>query len=706
MGAWDKENIDRTRGTIWLFKAWTIYAVLVYLAMIIAIPVEHLARYGLYSEFPQFLTNYFGQVFTSGGTIVFKYLIFFWGPSLVKDPDVYHIIPLIPLMIYPFAKLFIDNMNPYDMFIKSEGTSRKADYDDLKKWGMFDGFIFVLGKFKGKYLKLKETYSVLACAPPGTGKTTAIVIPTMLECDDVSMIVNDPKPELCYQTSAYRATKSVVFTLNFSEQDDPENGIYYPSWNPLSPDAVPPMGPLRDMYVDSMCAVLVNDKGGKGDPHWTKSGRNALTGLIHFLVSKCERARASDYFAQRLQDKTFDTEDARLLEGYYASMKDNLAMGALNLLRDGLLTAENYVPVGTWSNIPENWVGHEACLPLLLDWMTESQLKVSDQMEKRKQQGDSFAAMGDSMKEIFKNSANEARQYGYAYRAVQEMTQLANTPDKERGSVLSTALTEVGIFKNAAVRERTAVSDFSFQDLRGMYDPRDGKVKPVTIYVSMNTVDAKALSTLTGVFIELMSNFLISNPPGKVFRGKPVGPFATLFILDEFPTMPKLEAVIQGPAVGRGQKVSYLLIAQDLGQISAGYGKDAVETLFSTTYAKIILAQNNENTANRFAEMMGKRTVITRKPNENYESVFNLKKKEEPKGINMYSGLALMGLDPKKQVVITQGNPTLPIEATAPRWFEHDDLKAKVEMGAAPALPEFLIESHKEQLKHLQKRDV
>lgn len=90
-----------------------------------------------------------------------------------------------------------------------------------------------------------------------------------------------------------------------------------------------------------------------------------------------------------------------------------------------------------------------------------------------------------------------------------------------------------------------------------------------------------------------------------------MGPFPCLFVLDEFPQMPKLKAIIDGPAVGRGQKVSYLLIGQDLGQISGKYGKDDLETVISTTACKIILSQNNEVTAQRFSKMIGNKTVQT-----------------------------------------------------------------------------------------------
>ena len=292
-------------------------------------------------------------------------------------------------------------------------------------------------------------------------------------------------------------------------------------------------------------------------------------------------------------------------------MNDSYAMGALTLLREGKINKDNYVPIGTWSDIPKEWIGKEASIPMLLDWISEAQVHISEDIRERKEQGDQMAALADPMKEMLENAVMEARRYGYSHRSVLEMTQLANTPDKERGSILSTGLTGIGIFKNQAVRQRTSHSDFSFKDLRGMVDPKDGKMKPVTIYLSVNQTDARALNVITGVFVELMSNYLISNPPNKVIdrHGTKTGPCPVLFVLDEFPQMPKLNAVIDGPAVGRGQKVSYLLIAQDLGQIEADYGKEHVETLMSTTAAKIILTQNNENTAKRFSDIMGKQGI-------------------------------------------------------------------------------------------------
>ena len=138
-----------------------------------------------------------------------------------------------------------------------------------------------------------------------------------------------------------------------------------------------------------------------------------------------------------------------------------------------------------------------------------------------------------------------------------------------------------------------------------------------------------------------------------------MGPFPALFVLDEFPTMPKLRAVIEGPAVGRGQKVSYLLIGQDLGQISGKYGKDDLETVISTTACKIILSQNNEQTAQRFSKMIGNKTVQTTSYSKS--EGFTLSKGTNPfaknvsyqlQGISVISATQLLSLPMLKQVVL------------------------------------------------------
>lgn len=649
--------------------------------------IEHIWRYGWSPASSVWTKTYLMNMLTSGGLSVLAELPA-WVWRCVFRTDMACMVPLLPIIAYYFLAdgTFTDEFNPHGKDKFDEKSSNKASEADIKKMGLLNGFMMVLGYFKKKPLMMDECLSTLCVAPPGTGKSQGIVIPTILDCNNISMIINDPKPELKQSTSAYRATIGPVFIMNWAGQDDPARGIYYPSWNPLSPEHVPFNTEQRDLYIDSICNTLIPDRSGSSaDPHWTITGRAALTGFVQYIVSKVERAKADDYFYARMANGTFNADDAAVLSDYYLSMMtDPNAYAAHAMLQRGELNAMNYVHVGTWANIPDAWRGKEASLPMILDWLTTSQIEIARQMDERRRAGDQMVMMADPMKEMLQNAVDEARQYAYSHRAVQELTQLANTPDKERGSIMSTALSGLTIFRNAAVRNRTSHSDFHFSDLRGIRDPRDGKVKPVTVYLSINMVDAQALNPITAIFIELMSNFLLANPPGAEHQGQTLGEYPVLFVLDEMPKMQKMQAVIQGPDLGRGQKISYLLIGQDLNQIAEKYGHEAADTIISTTAAKVVLRQNDPKTAERFSSMMG----MKMKKEKGADG------KEVTKESLLYTPMDIMKLPADKQLVIFQGWYHRPIEADKQMAFKDPRLSKLMAMGEAPPLPEFLVPSH------------
>ncbi len=609
-------------------------------------------------------------------------------------------LPFLPFLALPTGLIVGAATNPYRFQSNIHGAGRLATLKDIKAMKLLDGFCMVVGKFKGYYLKLPETLSTLCCAPPGTGKTAGVVIPTIFNSKGMSLIINDPKPELCYSTSGARAKEGPVFIINWGAEDKPEEGLYYPSWNPLSPSSLPMAGPARDMYIDSMCNILVEDPKGGADPHWSQTGRAALTGFIHFIASKCEKARANDYFISRIYEGKLDAEDRQVLEGYYEDIKmhNPAAVRAITDLRNNNLTVENYVPIGTWDLLPEKWVGREACIAMIMEWLTEAQIKQGQEIRRRMDEGDQMAAMADPMRDLLEAAIEEARKYGYTQRAYTELSSLSNMPDKERGSVMSTAFAGIGIFKNSAVVARTSFSDIQFKDLRGMKDPITGEWKPISVYLSVNQVDARALGVINGIFIELMSSYLISNPPNYVnpSDGK-MGPFPAMFVLDEFPQMPKLKAIIDGPAVGRGQKVAYLLIGQDLGQISGKYGKDDLETVISTTACKVILSQNNEQTAQRFSKMVGNKTVQTSSYSKQEgigakgANPFSKNTTYSLQGVSVITTSQLLSLPQLKQVVLMQSNIDHPIMADSPRWYLDPKMKSLAKIPPAPNVPEWIV---------------
>lgn len=665
---------------------------------IITLPLGYLIGSGISKETLETAWRFVQTIFSDPGFLFSRYWHWFKQISTYQGDFSFGLwLPILPFFTLPTGIVIGILSNPYRFQSNIHGSARMAELKDIKKMKLLNGFCMVVGRFRGHLLRMSETLSCLCCAPPGTGKTAGVVVPTIFNSEGLSLVINDPKPELCYNTTGARAKVGPVFVINWGAEDNPAEGIYYPSWNPLSPNALPMPGPDRDMYIDSMTNILVEDPKGGADPHWSKTGRAALTGFIHFIAFKCEKARANDYFIGRIYEGKLDEEDKKVLEGYYLEMNDPQKAIALQNLRTGNLNIDNYLPIGTWALLPEKWIGREPCIAMILEWITESQIKQSQEIKRRMDEGDQSAAFADPMRDLLEEAIAEARKYGYSHRCIVELSQLSSMPDKERGSVLSTGLSGIGIFKNSAVVTRTSFSDIQFKDLRGLKDPITGEFKPIAVYLSVNQVDARALSVISGTFIDLMSSYLIANPPKYKNRTDGVmGPFPCLFVLDEFPTMPKLKAIIEGPAVGRGQKVSYLLIGQDLGQISGKYGKDDLETVISTTACKVILSQNNEVTAQRFSKMIGNKTVMT----NSYSKSEGMSKSANPfaknvnyqlQGVSVISTTQLLSLPAEKQVVLMQGFIDRPILADSPRFYLDKRMLALSKMPPSPFVPDWIV---------------
>lgn len=686
----------------WMTITFTLAIAVTAILALISMPLGFLIGNGISAKTISDVSKFFGAVFNNPSYLASRYWNWFIQLSNYKGSFSFSLwLPILPFFTLPTIIITGVCTNPYRFQSNIHGSAKIAEESDIKKMKLFDGFCITVGRFKGHLLKLPETLSVLCCAPPGTGKTAGVVVPTIFNSKGISLIINDPKPELCYNTSGARAKEGPVFIINWGAEDKPDQGIYYPSWNPISPGALPEPGPDRDMYIDSMCNTLVEEPKGGTDPHWANAGRGALTGFIHFIAFKCEKARANDYFIARIYENKLDEEDKRVLEGYYNEMHDPMAARAVQNLRNNTLNIDNYIPIGSWSLLPERWIGRESCIAMILEWITESQIKQSQDIKRRLEEGDQMAAMADPMRDLLEAAIEEARKFGYSQRCIVELSQLASMPDKERGSVLSTGFAGIRIFKNSAVVARTSFSDIHFKDLRGMKDPITGEWRPISVYLSVNQVDAKALNIISATFIDLMSGYLITNPPHFQTRsdGK-MGPCPALFVLDEFPTMPKLQAVITGPAVGRGQKVSYLLIGQDLGQISGKYGKDDLETVISTTACKIILSQNNEVTAQRFSKMIGNKTVQTSSFSKTEGGMGGGGKGQNPfsknvsyqmQGVSVITTTELLSLSSFKQVVLMQGFIDRPIMADAPRFYLDREMLAKSKIPSAPNVPDWIV---------------
>lgn len=558
---------------------------------------------------------------------------------------------LVAVAISPIVVAFA--MNPYRSFDLIHGDARKGSMADIRKMedrkqvGIRGGKFLHLGMWPstGEPMRLIETLSCLVLAPPGTGKTASFVVPSILDTPESSFIVNDPKPELFDLTSGYRAQIGHVFMINWSATDkvdpsnidDPEKTIFYPRFNPLSPKLLPPAGTAeRDTYLDAVANVMSpsSGKGGNSD-YFEQKGRAALVGFLHYICSKIADAEPG------LIDMT---------------------------------------------NIPQNMIqpDMEPSIPMLIDMINEGlrTASVKNDEEKEKAAQENRFYQGDALSDWLKGIVHECKVNGYNPRALTEITPLVSMAPNERSGILGTMDKAFLPFKNAAVRERTSSCDFVPADLRGMPDEH-GIMRPVTLYVCVNQAEAAAFATITSLLYEILSREYLAYGPGEINRnGIKLGPFPVCFMLDEFAKLPRIEAVMTGPDLGRSKKTMYCLVAQSDAQIGKLYSKEDQQIIYATTAIKYILPQNDKDTIKLVQDMVGPTTI--KRASRSKSKGGDLKewgKSNESTNLEKVDFIRagdISGMQPGTHIIMAQGFMNRPYFMKSVFFFKDPEMLVKV----------------------------
>jgi type IV secretion system protein VirD4 len=160
------------------------------------------------------------------------------------------------------------------------GDARFAHARDLNKLDMFrrsDNGILV-GKFKGRLVRLSGQQFVILAAPTRSGKGVGIVIPNLLEYRE-SAVVLDIKQENFELTSGWRASQGqAVYLFNPFAEDRRTH-----RWNPLSYVSKDPAFRVSDLM--SIAAMLYPD-GSDDQKFWVSQARNAFMAFTLFLFEK------------------------------------------------------------------------------------------------------------------------------------------------------------------------------------------------------------------------------------------------------------------------------------------------------------------------------------------------------------------------------------------------------------------------------------
>ncbi|ENX8243537.1 conjugal transfer protein TraG [Neisseria gonorrhoeae] len=181
---------------------------------------------------------------------------------------------------------------------------------------------------------------------------------------------------------------------------------------------------------------------------------------------------------------------------------------------------------------------------------------------------------------------------------------MLDRPEEEAGSVLSTAKSFLALYRDNVVAANVSRSDFKIKDLMNDEDP-------VSLYIITQPNDKARLRPLVRILINMIIRLSADKMDFENRRPKVHYKHKMLAMLDEFPSLGKLEIMQESLAFIAGYGIKCYLICQDLNQLKSretGYGPD--ETITSSCHVQNAYPPNRIETAEHLSKLTGITTVV------------------------------------------------------------------------------------------------
>ncbi len=200
----------------------------------------------------------------------------------------------------------------------------------------------------------------------------------------------------------------------------------------------------------------------------------------------------------------------------------------------------------------------------------------------------------------------EYRHYadGGVHRLVSSMGKaMLNKPENERGSVISTMDSCLGLYKDPVVCKNTEKSDFRILDIMN-------HERPVSLYLITTPDNKDRLCPLLRLLINTMLKKLAAKIDYRDGRAVMAHKRRLLMMLDEFPSFGKLQPIADGLAFVAGYGLKIYIISQDTVQFDAIYTDK--NSIISNCHIQVLFPPNRLETAKYVSQMLGETTVVER----------------------------------------------------------------------------------------------
>jgi type IV secretion system protein VirD4 len=182
---------------------------------------------------------------------------------------------------------------------------------------------------------------------------------------------------------------------------------------------------------------------------------------------------------------------------------------------------------------------------------------------------------------------------------------MLNKSPEEGGSILSTAIRFLTLFRDPIIAHNISGSDFAVRDL--MHDAR-----PLSLYLVIPPSDMDRLKPLTRLIFNQILRALTSEM--KFENGRSVAGYKhrLLLMIDELPSLGRLEILQTALAYMAGYGIKSYLITQDVAQLQAAYGgPNSTETIMANCHVQVAYAPNKLETMELLSKLAGQATVRT-----------------------------------------------------------------------------------------------
>ncbi len=224
----------------------------------------------------------------------------------------------------------------------------------------------------------------------------------------------------------------------------------------------------------------------------------------------------------------------------------------------------------------------------------------------------------------------------------QSAKEMINKAENEQSGVISTMMSFLSLYRDPIVAGWTEYSDFHIMDLQDHEDP-------VSLFLVTSPEDKNRLKPLIRLVLNLIASKFTA-PDRLIEKGgrmECVGKHPLMMLLDEFPSLGKMDVFQDTIAFLAGYNVKLFLITQDKSQLEDeghAYGKSGALAIINNCHVRIIYAPNEIGTAEWVSKMLGKKTIAMENTNQSFEGGFIPSPKGQSRSIT-YQGRELLTPD-------------------------------------------------------------